>query len=362
MTSLNDAVYPRGQVAGVYPALSSRPDEAYVDFIEDARNFLLHAQQGPLSTYSRKLIAAAGLPMSADPDNTRRAIDVVMEDPTVRTYYRLKRSLQEAFWNRVQSSYGARRAELLAAFDAADHLGPGSVSYDAKRPLPEYTKAEIHLQPGGYCHEPLAGMLYDFGLKVFMGGAADRDFVANMAARAAAVPADGKVARVLDLGASAGATTTALKKLHAGAAVHGIDIGVPMVRYAHLRAVQQGIDVHFHQMSSADLAFPDGHFDMVLAMLLFHELPVALARRTVEEAFRVLRPGGTFTVIDFSGDRRRDVYSMLFAELDAADNGEPFLPGYVRSNIEEVMQQVGFELKPYDHTQSLSTGRVGVKP
>jgi hypothetical protein len=53
---------------------------------------------------------------------------------------------------------------------------------------------------------------------------------------------------------------------------------------------------------------------------------------------------------------------MLFAELDAADNGEPFLPGYVRSNIEDVMQEVGFEMKPYDHTKSLSTGRVGVKP
>jgi SAM-dependent methyltransferase len=102
---------------------------------------------------------------------------------------------------------------------------------------------------------------------------------------------------------------------------------------------------------------------MVLAMLLFHEVPTAVGRRIVEEAYRVLRPGGTFTILDFSGDRERDVYSMFFAEMDAADNGEPYLPGYVRSNVEDVMRDAGFEmLRPYDHRQALTAGRVGVKP
>ena len=362
MTNLNEAVYPRGKQAGMFPALSSRPDEAYVDFIADARNFLLHAQQYPIGDYSRKLLAAAGVPMSADPQNTRRAIDVLLQDPAVKTYYRLKRSLQEAFWSRVQSSYGSRRDELLAAFDAADHMGPGSVSYDEKKPLPDYARVEIHLQPGGYCFEPLAGMLYDYGLKTFMGGAADNDFVAMMGARTAAVPADGKVQRILDLGCSAGATTTALKTLHPQAEVHGIDLSAPMVRYAHLRALQQDSDVHFHQMNAAQLEFPDNHFDMVLAMLLFHETPVEVARQTLQEALRVLRPGGTLAVVDFSGDRKRDVYIMLFAELDGSDNGEPFIPPFVRSNIEDVMQEVGFQLKSYDPSKALTQGRIAVKP
>ena len=362
MTNLNEAVYPRGKQAGMFPALSSRPDEAYVEFIADARNFLLHAQQYPIGDYSRKLLAGAGVSMSADPENTRRAIDVLMEDPAVKTYYRVKRSLQEAFWGRVQSSYGSRRDELLAAFDAADHMGPGSVSYDEKKSLPDYTRVEIHLQPGGYCFEPLAGMLYDYGLKVFMGGAADKDFVAVNAARAAGVPADGQVHRILDLGCSAGATTTALKRQHPGAEVTGIDVSAAMLRYAHLRAIEQDVEVHFRQMPAESLRFADGHFDMVLAMLLFHEVPATVGRRIVEEAFRVLRPGGTFSVLDFSGDRERDLYSMFFAEMDAADNGEPYLPGYVHSNVEEVMREVGFEMQPYDPRAALTRGRIGIKP
>lgn len=363
--SVSESFYPRGKIAGQYPALPTRSSEAYIDFIADARNILLHAQQRPIGQYSRELMKRAGVPQTPDPLATRQSIDVLMADPALKTYYRVKRSLQEAFWLRLLSAFDGRREQLLAAFDESDRMGPGSVEYDIKQEMPEYTRTQIHLQPNGYSGEPLAGLLYDFGLKVFMGGGADNDMVAKMAARAAAVPADGKVAKILDLGTSAGATTTSLKLLHPQAEVHGIDISVPMVRYAHFRAVEQCIDVQFKQMAAEAMRYPDGEFDMALAMLFFHEVPVPIARRVIAEVFRVLRSGGTFTILDFSGDKARDVYSMFFAEMDAADNGEPFLPGYVRSNIEDLMEEAGFDMRPYDATDqgaALRTGRVGVKP
>lgn len=360
--SIAQNAYPRGRVAGMYPALSSRRDEAYIDFVEDARNFLLHAQQRPIGEYSRKLLRDAGLSQKPDPESTARSVDLLMRDSTLRTYYRIKRSLQEAFWNRMLQSYGGRRAQLLAALDEADKKGPGTVRYDVKRPVADYAQCAIHLQPGGYVKEPIAGFMYDFGLKVFMGGAGNNDMLYVMAARACAPPADGRIARILDLGVSAGASTVSLKKAHPNAEVHGIDISAPMVRYAHMRAVEQGADVHFQQLPAEKLDFPDGHFDMVMALLLFHETPVAIAKQILQEVYRVLRPGGTFTVLDFPGDRTRDVYSMFFAAMDAADNGEPFLPEFVRSNIEDLIVATGFELKSYDPAKSLQTGRVAVKP
>jgi hypothetical protein len=53
---------------------------------------------------------------------------------------------------------------------------------------------------------------------------------------------------------------------------------------------------------------------------------------------------------------------MFFAEMDSADNGEPFLPGYVRSNIEDHLVEAGFEIRSYEPAAALRTGRVAVKP
>jgi SAM-dependent methyltransferase len=362
--NVKEALYSRGKVSGVYPALTTRGDEAHVEFIEDARNILIHAQQRPIGAYSQQLIKSAGLKDETDPDSTQAAIDLLMQDTTLRTYYRIKRSLQEAFWDVLSRSFQRRRAEILEAMNQSDAAGPGTLEYDADwaGTVPEYATREIHLQPGGYAHEQLAGIYYDYGLKVFMGGAADDDRLAKGVATVTAVPADGRVARILDLGVSAGATTIALKQRYPAAEVWGIDISAPMVRYAHLRAIEAGTDVNLRQMAAEEMAFPGDHFDVVLAMLLFHELPVPVAKQVISEVYRVLRPGGKFTVLDFPGDRSRGVYSMFFAQMDAADNGEPYLPGYVRSNIEDALVDAGFRLESYDPKSALTRGRIAVKP
>lgn len=360
--SVTAPFYERGKIAGLYPSLATRRDESYIQFVEDARNILLHAQQGPIGAYSRKLLQDAGASQKADPASTQQAADLLMHDPALKMYYRVKRSLQESFWKCIGDSFGSKREALIAAMDAAAMVGPGSVTTKPDMPIPDYATTQIHLQPGGYTGEALSGMYYDYGLKVFMGGAADNDKLPLVMARVMRPPADGKLARILDLGCSAGATTTSLKVVHPTAEVTGIDISAPMVRYAHLRAIEQNIAVDFKQMDAAKMDFPDNHFDAVLAMLLFHEVPVEISRAIIAETLRVLRPGGVLTLVDFSGDRDRDVYNMFFAVMDAADNGEPFLPGYVRSNVEDLLVAAGFELEAFNPANSLRTGRVATKP
>jgi ubiquinone/menaquinone biosynthesis C-methylase UbiE len=362
--NIKEAFFPRGKVAGVYPTLTARSEEAYVDFIEDARNILMHAQQRPIAVYSQQLLESAGIGDDPGPESTRAAMNLLMQDPALKTYYRIKRSLQEAFWTCLSRSFNRRREALSDAFATADISGPGTLQYDEnwQDSVPDYASREIHIQPGGYAKEELAGLFYDYGLKVFMGGAADHDQLAKHVAKAVAVPDNNSVERILDLGVSAGATTIALKEAYPEAEVWGIDISAPMVRYAHVRAMEAGADIHLRQMAAEELEFPDNHFDAVLAMLLFHELPVPVANEVISEVFRVLRPGGKFTVLDFSGERSRGVYSMFFAEMDAADNGEPYLPDYVRSNIEDQLVKAGFRLEYYEPKAALTRGRIAVKP
>ena len=360
--TISKAIYKRGKTAGVFPSLSSRRDEAYMSFIEDARNLLLHAQQKPIGEYSRLLLKNAGKSMESDPRSTTEAKELLMKDNVLKTYYRVKRSLQESFWECTLNSLNMRKKDLLRALDDAEKIGPGSVTYDPDFSIPEYATAEIHIQPGGNANEPLSGLLYDYGSKVFMGGAADNDMFANMQANTVSAPKNGKVDRILDLGCSAGATTTALKRIYPDAEIWGIDVSSHMVRYAHLRALEQNLDINFKQMLAEELEFDDNCFDIVVANLLFHEVPVSISKNIIKETLRVLRPGGSFTLFDFPGDKKGDVYAMFFGEMDAIDNGEPFIPGFVRSNVEELMEEGGFKMDKYDPDKFILAERVGFKP
>jgi ubiquinone/menaquinone biosynthesis C-methylase UbiE len=70
--------------------------------------------------------------------------------------------------------------------------------------------------------------------------------------------------------------------------VWGIDVGGPLVRYAHARAAALGHDINFAQMNAEETTFPDGHFDLVVSHILLHETSGKAMPRIFKEAHRVL--------------------------------------------------------------------------
>ena len=95
---------------------------------------------------------------------------------------------------------------------------------------------------------------------------------------------DGPGRRVLDLGCRYGALTRAYL---AGNDVVGVDVD----RDALAEAAKLGIETHWANVDDP-LPFPDESFDAVVAGELLEH--VRDPRGLVEEAHRVLRPGGTF--------------------------------------------------------------------
>jgi ubiquinone/menaquinone biosynthesis C-methylase UbiE len=350
---------------GPTPALTARADEAFLDFVSDARNVLMHEQWYAVCELANKALATADLAKKEEvwPGKIEEMREVLKGVPEAAVMLRAKRSLQEAYWNRIMDSYGINETEWLAKLDAADKQGPGTLTLNPDFDVPDYAKVEIHIQPGGYVREPLCGLHYDYGTKVFFGGQNDEDALHIKVAKQTSAPKDGKVERLLDIGCAIGQLTCEMKRRFPQAEAWGIDVGAPMLRYAHLRASEQDLDVNFSQMVCEDMDFPDNHFDIVTSHLLFHELPMPVIRNTLAEVYRVLRPGGTFVVWDFPTNTPQEarfaLYSLMF---DSADNGEPYSTDFVYSGVESLMKATGFSLRYEDPEEVQRHGRVCDKP
>jgi SAM-dependent methyltransferase len=342
--------------------INDRSARAYLDFVADARGTLMNAQWGAMTGLGHQLIAAYEQRTEASADSVAAVRAALLDTPEMSAFFRVKRSLQEACWQRIIDACAPLQDELLATLAATEQQGPGSVQLNPHYTYPEYAQVDIHIQPGGYTQHPLAGLIYDLGTQVFFGGG-NVDALHAATAERTLAPLDEKVTRVVDIGCSVGQMSCALKHRFPDAEVWGTDISGPMVQYAHWRAVQHNCDVHFAQMPAEQLDFPDGHADLIVAHILFHELPVPVIKATVKEAFRVLRPGGAFVIWDFpTATADNPGFGNFMGIMDAADNGEPYAIGFVRCNVEDLMLDAGFNLRSNDPGKIQQQGRIGDKP
>ncbi|WP_033212423.1 class I SAM-dependent methyltransferase [Kitasatospora phosalacinea] len=120
--------------------------------------------------------------------------------------------------------------------------------------------------------------------------------------------------RLLDVGCGRGAVLIgAARRLPRGRAV-GVDLwatkdqsgNTPAATLANATAAGVRDRIEVHTADVTELPFPEADFDLVTSALVIHNIPTAAARlRAVDEALRVLRPGGRLLLADISPMVRR---------------------------------------------------------
>jgi len=278
----------------------------------------------------------------------KQALELLADDPIIGTRFRTWTSTQQMMWRNLMDEFHGNAEAYFAEMEAVDNSGPGTLELNPDMEIPNYARYEIHVQPGGYVGDPFAGHVYHYGTNNFYTDTNNQDEMhISMANAVPRPPSDGKVRRILDLGCGVGQLTVALKERFPEAEVWGIDVGGPMVRFSHMRAVDLGVDVNFAQRLAEDTKFPDGHFDIVTSYILHHEIPEETSKQVTEEAYRVLRPGGVFYPIDF--------YTGLFPQDKSPWgkvrwwwtyrwNQEVWYPEYARFDFPAAMRATGFEV------------------
>lgn len=89
--------------------------------------------------------------------------------------------------------------------------------------------------------------------------------------------------------------------------------------------------IRLHCMDSAALEFGDESFDQVLVFFLLHEQPADVREKTMQEAARVLKPGGRMVVVDYSKPAWWNPFGYTWKLFLSAV--EPFAPDLFRRGL-----------------------------
>jgi len=278
---------------------------------------------------------------------------VMKDEPYYQTWSALLRTSQEMMWDSVVTSV---ERQLPALIERAKRHGKtsGSLTLNPSMPIPAYhTAVDIHCQPGAYHTETTtddvaAGAIYDRAVHVYaMGrlGPMNDDLGASLAAYVKHQYPNFRPHKILDMGCSVGHSTIPYVDTYPEAEVYAIEIGAPMLRYAHARAEVLGKPVHFSQQNAEHTNFADGSFDLIVSHILLHETSGTAIRNIIRECYRLLTPGGMMFHVEVPQYHGMDPYDSFILDWDTYNNNEPFWGTLHDMDLVELATSGGFAQK-----------------
>ena len=149
---------------------------------------------------------------------------------------------------------------------------------------------------------------------------------------------------MVDLGCSVGMSTFALQALYPEAKITGVDLSPYFLAVAQYRSpsrCQGNTTPRWLHAPAESTGLPSASVDLVSACLLFHELPRTAAVQIIQEAKRLLRPGGYLALMDMNP--KSDIYVQMPPYiLTLLKSTEPYLDDYFSFDLERAIAKAGF--------------------
>ena len=293
----------------------------------------------------------------ATPSTAADAEPTLHELPSYPWFSHLERVQQKMLWRAAGDAVIRRRGELMEDLDSSAADGLGSLRLDDGLDLPDwYTDFDIHIQPGSFFSHDLSAFVYEFGARIVM--LRDNDgYKFHTLFTQTALPEKPDAARVLDVGCGFGKSTRPLAKRYPKAEVIGMDLAAPGLRLAHAEAEAEGLAISYVQGDARKTGLDDASCDVVTGTMVLHEMPSEAIIETIEEAARLLKPGGELHFLEFmmTGDALRDATIIEHAER----NNEPFFRALFATDTIQACKNAGLtdvQWRPFDERN------LGVQP
>ena len=148
---------------------------------------------------------------------------------------------------------------------------------------------------------------------------------------------------ILDLGCGVGMSTAALQEIYPDAQLTGVDLSPYFLAVAKYRAEQNSQNINWVHAAAETTGLPDSSFDLVSACLMFHELPTTAAEEIIQEAHRLLHPGGYLAIMDMN-PQSETFLKMPPYVLTLLKSTEPYLDRYFALDMERAFTDAGFDV------------------
>ena len=218
---------------------------------------------------------------------------------------------------------------------------------------PNYYLQNFHYQTNGYLSD-MSANLYDLQVEILFNGAADamRRRILNPLKQGLSAFSDmpPQQIRVLDIACGTGRTLRMIRGALPKASLFGTDLSPAYLRKANqLLSEISGELPQLIQANAEKLPYLDNYFQGLSSVFLFHELPGAARQNVINEAFRVLQPGGVLVICDSMQAIDSPDFLTMMNNFPAIFH-EPYYKHYITDNLEERLTTAGFtKIKTENH-------------
>lgn len=210
---------------------------------------------------------------------------------------------------------------------------------------PDYYVQNFHHQTDGYFSDTSAN-LYDLQVEILFGGTADpmrRRILAPLKQGLqafASIPA--QQIRILDVACGTGRTLKLLRAAFPKVSLFGVDLSPAYLRKANqLLSQDPGELPQLLQANAETLPYLDNYFHALTSVFMFHELPGAVRQQVIEEAFRVVQPGGIFLICDSIQISDSPEFKPMMENFPVSFH-EPYYRHYVSDDLVARLEKAGF--------------------
>lgn len=145
--------------------------------------------------------------------------------------------------------------------------------------------------------------------------------------------------RTLQLTCAYGTLTPSLAYAPGTGELHLMDAAEIQLRAAQRKIPAPGKPVLYARNNAEALTYASDSFDTVVIFFLLHELPPEARKRALQEALRVLKPGGRLLIAEYAANEGKHLLHRLPPARWLLERLEPFLHDFWHADLHALLME-----------------------